>query len=366
MRIALVTYHVAEARLSMRRFLALLREELLALGLDVRVFAPEPTPLAPHLSPRARSLTDKLAFQGRLLRNDADVVHVLDQGDAGYVGFAGRAKTVVTCHDVSVLDDPAFLGPPLSSGWAYRKLLLARMRRGLRRADTLVCDSDFTLADVDRLVPRRARQTRARAYLPLRFTPDLAAATLPARLSDATRPYLFHVGSSGHRKNRIQLLEVLSRLPERYLLALAGDAPDAAFHARAKALDVSRRVVVVGRTDDALLGLLYARAHCLLFPSTFEGFGWPVLEAQACDCPVVTSNVTSLPEVAGDGALLAAPNDSDRFARHVESLADAERRQRLVQRGRANAEKFRLIEVGKEYARVYEDLVRAPRDGLSS
>lgn len=362
MRVVLVANHVNEVRRSMRRFLAFLEEELRALGATVEIMAPASGALSSRLPPRARALADKVAFQARLARSAADVVHVIDQGDAGYVGFAGSARTVVTCHDVSVLDDEAFLGRPFTAGWAYRQLLLARMRQGLRRADALVCDSDYTLADVARLLPGRAKQRRARVYLPLRFEPPGDGenpVALPPELSDPTRPFVLHVGSSGHRKNRPRLLEVLSRLDARILLALAGDPPEPPFLARAAELGVEARVVAVSRPSDALLASLYSRAHCLLFPSTFEGFGWPVLEAQACDCPVVASDVTSLPEVAGDAALLAAPNDTSALARHVEALLDTERRRDVVAKGRINAERFRRMELGREYAKIYEDVARA-------
>jgi glycosyltransferase involved in cell wall biosynthesis len=360
MRIVLVANHVSEVRRSMRRFLAVLEEELPALGATIEVMAPESGGLRSRLPPRARALADKLAFQARLARTTADIVHVIDQGDAGYVPFAGRARTVVTCHDVSVLDDAAFLGKPLTAGWAYRQLLLARMRHGLRRADALVCDSEYTLADVGRLLPDRGKQRRVRVYLPLRFEPPAEIpVALPAELSDATRPFILHVGSGGHRKNRPQLLEVLAKLDPRFLLVLAGDPPESPLRARAATLGLESRIVTVSRPSDGLLAALYGRAHCLLFPSTFEGFGWPVLEAQACDCPVIASNVTSLPEVAGDGALLAPPNDTAAHARHVELLLDPERRRDIVAKGRANADRFRRMELGREYASIYEEVARA-------
>jgi glycosyltransferase involved in cell wall biosynthesis len=360
MRIVLVANHVSEVRRSMRRFLAFLEEELPALGATVDVMAPASGSVSSRLPPRARALADKLAFQARLARNDADVVHVIDQGDAGYVGFAGRARTVVTCHDVSVLDDAAFLGRRFTGGWAYRKLLLARMRHGLRRADALVCDSDYTLSDVERLLPERGKQQRERVYLPLRFeAAGQAPEVVPPELRDPARPFVLHVGSGGHRKNRLQLLEVLARLGPQFLLALAGDPPEPPFRARAAALGLAGRVVTVARPTDGLLATLYARAHCLLFPSTFEGFGWPILEAQGSDCPVVASNVTSLPEVAGDGALLAPPNDTSTLTLHVEALLDPGRRRDLVAKGRINAERFRRVAIGREYASVYEAVLRA-------
>jgi len=358
MRVALITNHVNEVRRSMRRFAEQLESDLQTLGVDVELVAPTRSRFSRVLPPRAASLTDKVGFQARLGRLRADIAHVVDQGDAGYVTSTGRLPAVVTCHDVCVLDDPQFLGPRFTSGWAYRSLLVARMRRGLSRAGALVCDSDFTLRDVERLVPRSGPQERSRVYLPLRFT-ALAGAPgrLPSAVADLGRPYLLHVGSNGHRKNRLALLEVIDKLRPRFALVLAGEPPDAVFVARASQLGLTDQVRIVIGPSDAELAELYRGAHCLLFPSTFEGFGWPVLEAQLSLCPVVTTNVTSLPEVAGKGALFAAPHDAALLARHVESLSDSAARASLVTLGLENADRFRHIELGREYLRIYEKLL---------
>lgn len=358
MRVALITNHVNEVRRSMRRFAEHLESDLTALGVDVEVVAPKRSRLSTLLSPRAASLADKVRFQARLSGLTADIAHVIDQGDAGYVTSTGPLPTVVTCHDVCVLDDPQFLGPRFTSGWAYRGVLLARMRRGLSRARALVCDSDYTLRDVERLVPQKRIQERSRVYLPLRFAAsDGAPGPLPAAVADLRRPYLLHVGSNGHRKNRLALLDVLDKLRPGFALVLAGEPPDAAFVAQANRLGFASEIRIVLGPSDAELGELYRGAHCLLFPSTFEGFGWPVLEAQSSRCPVVTTNVTSLPEVAGNGALFAAPSDTALLARHVSSLLDPAARQSLLKLGSENADRFRSIELGREYLRIYEKLL---------
>ena len=110
--------------------------------------------------------------------------------------------------------------------------------------------------------------------------------------------------------------------------------------------------------DDIELVSLYQHARAFVFPSRYEGFGFPVLEAMACGCPVVTSNVSSLPEVVGDAALLADPSDSGGFARHLEQvLVDEELRRKLREKGLVRAAQFSWERTARETLRVYERLM---------
>ena len=107
----------------------------------------------------------------------------------------------------------------------------------------------------------------------------------------------------------------------------------------------------VGRVSDEHVRWLYRQAAALVFPSLYEGFGLPVVEAQRLGCPVVASDRASLPEVAGDGALLVDPTDADAVARHVATLlGDPERLAQLTSRGRKNAERFRWSASAAEVA----------------
>ncbi len=346
----------------MQRFLELLHGDLERAGVDVELVTPRPLTLGRRMPPRARNLLEKLTFEvGSLGRRGADVVHVVDQGDAGHVLVEPARATVVTCHDISVLTDPTYLGAPGTHGRLHRRALLWRMRRGLERAGALVCDSEDTLRDVSAALPPTPRQLRARVYLPLRFPAPSSSGALPAAVTELARPYVLHVGSNGFRKNRPAVLEVVKRSTRDLGIVFAGQPPDPALLARAAELGLRGRIAIVTRPTDTLLATLYREAHCLLFPSTFEGFGWPIVEAQLSGCPVVASNVTSLPEVARAGALLAGPHDHATLAGYVDSLFDAERRASLVAEGRANAELFRGIELGREYLAVYEALLTARR-----
>jgi glycosyltransferase involved in cell wall biosynthesis len=107
--------------------------------------------------------------------------------------------------------------------------------------------------------------------------------------------------------------------------------------------------------DDSQLVALYQRARVFVFPSRYEGFGFPVLEAMACGCPVITSNASSLPEVVGDAALLADPSDCNGFVRHLEQvLADEELRRVFREKGLARAAQFSWERTARETLRVYE------------
>ena len=111
------------------------------------------------------------------------------------------------------------------------------------------------------------------------------------------------------------------------------------------------RLLSIPRPTHALLNRLYCQAHALLFPSFSEGFGWPLVEAQTCCCPVIASTTTSIPEVAGDGALYAEPTDVASFASHVRALEDPTERARLIALGLNNTRRYDADVVAEAYRR---------------
>ena len=96
-----------------------------------------------------------------------------------------------------------------------------------------------------------------------------------------------------------------------------------------------------------------AAAHALVFVSRAEGFGWPIIEAQAADCPVICSDLTSVPEIAGEGALTHAPDAYDAIAADIQRLQDATFRERVITQGRENAKKYTVERMMRGYEDVY-------------
>jgi glycosyltransferase involved in cell wall biosynthesis len=168
---------------------------------------------------------------------------------------------------------------------------------------------------------------------------------LRERLGAGARPIVLCTSAKRPHKNLIRLLEALASIPaERRPLTVLTGYPtqhEDELRERAAKLGVADDVRILGWVPQAELEALYRAATGLVFPSLYEGFGLPVLEAMARGLPVASSNRSSLPEVAGDAALLFDPEDTSAMAAAIERLlSDPEERERLAQAGRAQAARF--------------------------
>lgn len=244
--------------------------------------------------------------------------------------------SLVTVHDLA-----QFRLPTLFPAWK-RALGGVVLRSAVSRARRVVADSRFTRDDLAARFPAAAAKMEV---VHLGVGGDIAThAPSEAALARASElaPFLLVVGNQKPHKNLGAALQVLARLRgERPGLRLVvagrhypGDEPLAT---RARGLGVEDAVVDLGAVDDDLLRALYGSAECLLFPSYFEGFGLPVLEAMAWGLPVVASNRASIPEAVGDAGLMADPDDWDAMAEAVRSLRPGPLRDEMVARGRRRA-----------------------------
>ncbi|MDT8306297.1 MAG: glycosyltransferase family 1 protein, partial [Anaerolineae bacterium] len=173
--------------------------------------------------------------------------------------------------------------------------------------------------------------------------PDVLAA-VQARYT-IRGPYMLYLGTIQPRKNLVRLVEAYAASGITESLVLAGKAgwlSKPILDAMAELpLDVQARIRITGFVDEADKAALFAGATALLYPSLYEGFGFPVLEAQACATPVLCANSSSLPEVAGEGALLVDAADAGAIREGIQQLStDADLRQRLVAAGLENARRF--------------------------
>lgn len=255
-----------------------------------------------------------------------------------------RAPLVVTLHDLAMLEGPDADAAP---GWTrFYRWFIPRM---LKRVDAVLTVSEYSRrAIIERfdLAPDRILAT------PLgvdhdRFRPAEPEALDRFCTAHALTPgYVLSVGSGSARKNLRGLIEawaaIAPRIDDRIELVIAGDAA-----AYGRAFDGSEipplppRARLVGRIEDAELPLLMAGAGVFAFPSLAEGFGLPPLEAMACGTPAIVSNVTSLPEVVGDAALLVDPHDTSQLADAlVRLLTDRPLHARLRSAGLERARRF--------------------------
>lgn len=288
--------------------------------------------------PLPTTLRKSLYFMTRPV--DCDIVHETVQ-----MGFLLPTRTpfrkVVTVFDIAPLRIPALY--PAYKAVFYR----AAMRRSLVQADAVLTDSAHCRDDIKKAYGFPAQFMDKFTVTPLaadaRFTPGAADLAVIQKYGMEQPTFLF-VGMLSPHKNLDRVLDAFVSLQAgqpRIRLLVAGRRgwQDDALVARLRA--VAPAVQWAGYVADEELPQLYRAATALIFPSLYEGFGMPVLEAQACGCPVITSAGIATEETAGGGALLVEPTDSEAIANGMRRLlCDGPLRAELVARGTVNAARY--------------------------
>lgn len=281
-------------------------------------------------------LRDNLRFVRRLR---ADIFHVT--GDAHYVTLGLPAdRTVLTIHDCVFMYQTRGV-----KRWILQQLLLKWPLRHVRLVTTV---SEQTRKDIlrfggcspDKVVVIPNPVTGKITYSKKPFPPE--------------KPVILFIGTTPN-KNLDRVIEALRGVSCQ--LSIIGKLPDG----------VAERITVAGiewtnafgLTDQEMDGQ-YAAADLLLFPSTFEGFGLPIIEAQTAGRPVITSDLSPMKEVAGDGACLVDPYDPDSIRAAVCKVAgDAGYRETLVEKGLINSKRYGAGIIASRYAEVYEQIINA-------
>ena len=265
-----------------------------------------------------------------------------------------RAPGVVTIHDLSYLLFPETHYPPL------RRFLEATVPRSVAAASLVFADSDQTRDDVVQLLGvRPAKVVTVLSAPDATFRPMDAMATRAVRdrWGVADGPYLVSVGTIQPRKNLPVIFEALRQLPEAVRLLHVGRPGwlcDPIF-AALDASGVKHRVQILQGVDDEDLAALYSGAVACVFPSRYEGFGLPAVEAMACGVPVIASHAGSLAEVVQDAGIIVDPDDSAGIAAGTRRLMeDAAFRSDLVARGFVQASRFRWDETGVQVLREFK------------
>ncbi|MEP7225735.1 MAG: glycosyltransferase family 1 protein [Gemmatimonadales bacterium] len=270
---------------------------------------------------------------------------------ANVAPLAARLQCV-TIHDASVFAVPD----------AYRILFRTWYRFLLpalgRRADRVLTDSRFSREELIRWA--RIPESKL-TVVPLAGEHILAAPADPgvlARNDLGKRPYIVAVSSGSPHKNLQGVAQAVERAGRHdYDLVLVGGRYGGVF--KDGGAESGTRIRRLGYVTDGELRALYENAACLLYPSLYEGFGLPPLEAMACGCPVISSNAASLPEVCGDAALYCDPrNPSDIAARISEILDQPDLRRTLRDRALARARQFSWSATARAVMAVAREIVR--------
>ena len=291
-----------------------------------------------------------------LLSGAVDIVHAVSLG----YPVATRKPLVVTVHDLGPLTHPEFFGN--TSPWVMKKSL----EQAVQQAEAIICVSQST---ADELVTYVGGDIEHRVKViyegvsPSFFRqPDAACLQGLEGLPEPGVPFVLATGKISPRKNIQGLIEAMSGLVSvipHHLVLVGGDGwgMEEVF----KQLDgheIKGRVHFPGYVTDEQLKALYQRASVYVHPSLYEGFGLTVLEAMAAGCPVVTSNVYSLPEVAGDAALLVDPTDMDALAEAINRIChDDDVAADLVEKGTRRAQSFQWDRCARQVFDVYQSVL---------
>jgi glycosyltransferase involved in cell wall biosynthesis len=252
----------------------------------------------------------------------------------------------------------------------YGKVIVRRLAR---RQDRIIAISTNTASDIERFfgIPRGQQRIVLNGIDHQRFRAgDRAAAKAEAagRWS-LTDPFFLYVSRLEHpAKNHVRLIEAFSRFKQTtrsdWRLVLGGSDwhGAAAIHAAAAASPAAGDIRFLGFVADADLPLLYRAANAFVYPSLFEGFGFPPIEAMACGCPVVSSTRGALAEVVAQAAAVVDPEDVADLARQLGEVAsDASLRARLVAAGFENARRFDWSANARAVLAIYEEAAREGR-----
>ena len=296
----------------------------------------------------------------RAARDQLDVLHLSYNAP---LTLPASCALVLTIHDISFEEHPE---------WFPRKLrafLKWSVRRSAQMARAILTDTECARADLVRLYrlpPEKITVTHYAAdarFHPIADTRALAAIRAKYKTSDH---FVLAVGNMQPRKNLARLMQAFAQVKRahkiEHKLVLVGQQLWLAQEVLEQARLLGDDVILTGYVPDADLPLLYNAADVFCYPSLYEGFGLPVLEAMACGTAVITSNTSSLPEVAGDAALLVNPYAVDEIANALHQiLTNRARREQLQLEGIARARLFSWERTARQTEQVYQHAANGAR-----
>jgi glycosyltransferase involved in cell wall biosynthesis len=287
-----------------------------------------------------------------------DLVHIVDHGNAMYASMLSNTPSVVTCHDMLAIRSA--LGEVPENPLRFTGRFLQRwILRGLKRATHVVCDSEQTQRDWLRIgSPAGGGTSVVPIALNYPYHPmDQAERKVRLdRLGVGDAPYVLHVGSNTWYKNRSGLARIFDALIQHdafrtFQLVIAGKSLDAEVANWLQTHEHGARLIQTGPVDNEDLRALYSGAALLLFPSLQEGFGWPIVEAQACGCLVATTNRAPMKEVGGQGAIYFDVSDAQGAAATIAAAWGD--RHVLIDRGLENAKQYTIEAMMSGYMNAY-------------
>jgi glycosyltransferase involved in cell wall biosynthesis len=349
-KLGIVGNYVPDRQISMIAYEELLTcllrgfNALNVVSIRPKVFAGRPFKRPPKLA----SYIDRFIISPLLLPAVTTAI-IVDQNYAYYALMLSAERIIVVCHDmIPWLYDRGDL-----QGWCPSRrlrLLLNANLKGLQRADHIICVSETTRRDLARIAGIPPDKTSTilnceRDHLP-QVDEMQSRAILKSAVPDLAGSFMLTFAGSAY-KNVRGSMRAFARLSARRdppvdLVVIGGGADEIGRYAAQ--LGIRQRLHCLSDVSNDLLAALYRSGSVLMFPSLYEGFGWPVIEAQRFDLPVIAGDRGAVPEIAGGGALLVNPEDDNALCSAVDRvLSDRSLRESLQQRGAMNLSRFTYV-----------------------
>lgn len=312
------------------------------------------------LSSKVFSLEGHYQLTSSLWRERLDLFHSLHFP----VPLLWRHNLVTTIHDLIPLIYPESLPSRMSRIYCY-----LMMRAAARKSRRVIANSYYTGRDIVRYLKISESKVKViyegvnENYHPVQNESRLRKVKERYKTSEK---FIFYVGHWKPYKNILRLmrafhkLKIKTKIPHKLVIGGRKDPNYREIPALARNLGLEDDIIFPGYIPEEDLPILYSAAKLFIFPSLYEGFGLPVLEAMACGVPVVSSNTSSLPEIAGDAAIFVNPCSTEEIAQAMqEVLRDEKLRQKLIQKGLARAKLFAWEKTSRETLQVYEQVLKA-------
>lgn len=302
-----------------------------------------------------------LIWRTSRMLNSNDSVPLLPNQHLGRIGYLMKKPFIITVHDIIRYLDVRRYVPLIQKLSKHGTFWLHRDYAGIRKACRIIVPSNHTRMDlVNYLGLPEEKITVVYHGIDKVFRPRRGS-------RPCDEPYILYVGTEQPRKNLVTLLKafkMLKRDPSFNDLRLVkvGNAGSKIFRKYTlnaiRELDLEDDVILTGWVREEELVSFYSQAELLAFPSLYEGFGWPPLEAMACSCPVVSSNRTSMPEILGNAALFVEPCDVEAWRDAMfQVITNEGLRSRLIELGRRRASAFTWEKCTQRTLEVYRDVI---------
>ena len=385
-KIILVGNYENDRQQSMLRFAEMLGSELRKLGIEVETIRPRPffgllkrgsTGLGKWLGYLDKFLVFPIELK-RVVANAGSntIVHICDHSNAFYTRYLQKIPHLVTCNDLLAVRSAAGEFPQNPMGWTGKKLQ-QWILRGLCGARRITCISTATRDDLLRFLPEKKSVCDVTLMgLNPCFTPmpKIAALEKIRALTGNAESFVLHVGGNQWYKNRIGVLEIFASLssdiPDTKLVMVGPPHNAEMSDFFEKNPRLAAQIITCSDVDNETLRALYFCAALLLFPSLEEGFGWPIIEAQACGCRVITTGKLPMTEAGGDAAFYIAQTPrysqpgvwAKTAAEEVRRILaqDETERTESIARGLENAARFSASEMAHRYVAIYRELLYKP------